>query len=231
MKKIILTESQVHRLIEQQMGMINPLTISNFISSEIKEAPLHVYAALQFLNFKKNPLTTNEIKKDTLTNLSNILCEKAIRMGSCDPNKWPGKDPRGADNKNSLGYNDFTTLYSKSPSYKGTSFSYGSQPTFIKELMLTLGRAKITLQGNGWHVHDVYNFDNVMETKPHLKTDSYFKMALNVMRGIGGAIVGWIFGKSPINGIEEVMSQFHNTGYKGFNVEIDVPFNNCKCKR
>jgi hypothetical protein len=45
------------------------------------------------------------------------------------------------------------------------------------------------------------------------------------------AIGGWLMGKSPVNGIEEVMSQLHNTGYKGFPVQINVPSNGCKCKK
>lgn len=228
MKKIILTESQVERMMGE---LVEQSSINRYVNDTIKNSPLHVYCAIRFLNRQTSTLTEREIKRETLANLSKILCEKAMRMGSCDPSKWPGNDPRSKPNKNSLGYNDFTTLYSKSPSYKGTSFSYGSQPIFIQELMLTLGRATITSTGSGWHVKDYYNFDNIMEKKPHLKTDSYFKMGLNVVRGIGAAIGGWILGKSPVNGIEEVMSQLHNTGYKGFPVELNVPSNGCKCKR
>jgi hypothetical protein len=151
-------------------------------------------------------------------------------MGNCNPDMWSGNDPRGNPNKNLIGYSDYSTLYSKSPSYKGSSVSY-SQPTPIKELMLTLGGATVRQGGNGWVVTDVYNFDNIMEKKPHLKTDSYFKMGLNAIRGVGAAIGGWIMGKGATAGIEEMMSQLHNTGYKGFNVQINVPSNGCKCKR
>ncbi len=223
MRKIILTETQTERLVEKMM-------ITESDSSIISTTPLHVYCALRFLKMTKETLTQKELKKETLSKLSNIICEKAVRMGSCNPDKWQGKDPKGNPNKNLIGYHDFTTLYSKSPSYRGTSFSYGAQPQDIAELMLTLGGATVKQSGGGWVVYDMYNFDNIMEKKPHLKTSNYFKMYLNTLRGIGAAIGGWLLGKSPVNGIEEVMSQLHNTGYKGFPVQINVPSNGCKCK-
>lgn len=227
MKKIILNENQVKTLVEQ----IIPLPVTSMVSTQVAQSPLHVYCALRFLKMSKDTLTEKELKKDTLSTLSNIICEKANRMGNCNPDMWQGKDPKGNPNKNLLGYHDYTTLYSKSPSYKGTSFTYGSQPTNISELMLTLGGSTIRQGGSGWVVNDMYNFDNVMEKKTHLKTNNYFKMYLNTIRGIGAAIGGWLMGKSPVNGIEEVMSQLHNTGYKGFPVQINVPSNGCKCKR
>lgn len=227
MKKIILNENQVKTLVEQ----IIPLQVTSMVSTQVAQSPLHVYCALRFLKMSKDTLTEKELKKDTLSTLSNIICEKANRMGNCNPDMWQGKDPKGNPNKNLLGYHDYTTLYSKSPSYKGTSFTYGSQPTNISELMLTLGGSTIRQGGSGWVVNDMYNFDNIMEKKTHLKTNNYFKMYLNTIRGIGAAIGGWLMGKSPVNGIEEVMSQLHNTGYKGFPVQINVPSNGCKCKR
>lgn len=227
MKKVILTESQVDKLVEQ---IITPQVISNKVATSFVNSPLHIYCALRFLKMSNKPLTEKELKKETLSTLSNIICEKAMRMGNCNPDMWKGNDPRGNPNKNLLGYHDYTTLYSKSPSYKKTSFSYGSQPTNISELMLTLGGATVKQGGSGWIVYDTYNFDNIMEKKPHLKTDNYFKMYLNTLRGIGAAIGGWLLGKSPVNGIEEVMSQLHNTGYKGYSVQLNVPSNGCKCK-
>jgi|694.fasta_scaffold14746_8 hypothetical protein len=227
MKKVILTESQVNKLVEQIMA---PQMLLNKVANSYANSPLHVYCALRFLKMSKETLTERELKKETLSTLSNVICEKANRMGSCNPDMWQGKDPKGLPNKNQLGYHDYTTLYSKSPSYKGTSFTYGSQPTNISELMLTLGGATIRQGGSGWVIYDMYNFDNIMEKKPHLKTNNYFKMYLNTLRGIGATIGGWLLGRSPVNGIEEVMSQLHNTGYKGFPVQINVPSNGCKCK-
>lgn len=227
MKKIVLTESQAKNLIEQ---FVSSLNVAQGVSNNYADAPLHIYCALRFLNLSTQTLTEKELKKETLSTLSNIICEKAMRMGSCNPSMWQGKDSRGNPNKNLIGYSDYTTQYSKSPSYKGTSISY-NQPTPIKELMLTLGGATVRQGGNGWVVTDVYNFDNIMEKKPHLKTDNYFKIGLNAIRGIGAAIGGWLMGKGTTAGIEEVMSQLHNTGYKGYNVQINVPSNGCKCKR
>ena len=172
MKKIIVNENQAKTLVEQ---IITPLLVSNIVSTQVAESPLHVYCALRFLRMSKETLTQKELKKETLSTLSNVICEKANRMGSCNPDMWRGKDPKGLPNKNQLGYHDYTTLYSKSPSYKGTSFTYGSQPTNISELMLTLGGSTIRQGGSGWMIYDMYNFDNIMEKKPHLKTNNYFK--------------------------------------------------------
>jgi hypothetical protein len=224
MKKIILSETQTKKLVDQML-------IPESVSSMISNSPLHVYCAIRFLKTTKQTLTEKELKKETLSTLSNIICEKAIRMGTCNPDMWKGKDPRGNPNKNLLGYNDYTTLYSKSPSYGGTSFTYGSQPTNISELMLTLGGSTIRQGGSGWVVSDMYNFDNIMKKKPHLKTDNFFNFHLNTLRGTMAAIGSWLIGRSPVNGIEEAMSQLHNTGYKGFPVQINVPSNGCKCKK
>ena len=228
MKKIVLSENQAKTLVEQ---IISPLTVSNMVTSQMVQSPLHVYCALRFLKMSKETLTEKELKKDTLSTLSNVICEKANRMGNCNPDMWQGKDPKGLPNKNQLGYHDFTTLYSKSPSYKKTGFTYEGQPTNISELMLTLGGSTIRQGGNGWVVTDVYNFDNIMKDKPRLKTNNYFKMLFNTVVGAGFAVIGKALGRSYVNGIEEVMSQLHNLGYKGYNVQINFPSNGCKCKR
>ena len=166
MKKVILTESQVDKLVEQIMA---PQMISRKVSNEFVNSPLHVYCALRFLKMSKETLTEKELKKDTLSTLSNVICEKANRMGNCNPDMWQGKDPKGLPNKNQLGYHDFTTLYSKSPSYKKTGFTYEGQPTNISELMLTLGGSTIRQGGNGWVVTDVYNFDNIISSSRKCK--------------------------------------------------------------
>jgi hypothetical protein len=227
MKKVILTESQVDKLVEQIMA---PQIVANKVANSYANSPLHVYCAIRFLKMSKEALTEKELKKETLLTLSNVICEKANRMGNCNPDMWQGKDPKGLPNKNQLGYHDFTTLYSKSPSYKKTGFTYESQPTNISELMLTLGGSTIRQGGNGWVITDVYNFDNIMKEKPRLKTNNYFKMFHNAIIGGGYAVLGKLLGRSYVNGIEEVMSQLHNLGYKGYNVQINVPSNGCKCK-
>jgi hypothetical protein len=226
MKKIILTESQAENLIEQLASAQSVKTAATVIGKQ----PLHIYSALRFLQQSSSTLTEKELGANTLATLSDVICEKAMRMGTCNPNMWSGKDPKGNPNKNLIGYHDFTTQYSKSPSYKKTGITY-DQPSNIKELMLTLGGATVRNGGNGWIVNDVYNFDNIMEKKPHLKTDSYFKMGLNALRGLGAAIGGWILGRGATAGIEEMMSQLHNTGYQGYKVQINVPSNGCKCKK
>jgi hypothetical protein len=223
--KIIITERQSLKLIEQ----INGLNVAQGVPQAMSNSPLHIYCALRFLSQSKDTLTEKELKSDTLLNLSSIICEKAIRMGNCNPDRWEGVDAKSKPNRNTLSYSDFSTSYSKSSNYKSGAVSY-NQPTFIKELMLTLGMSSIKKSGNGWVITDTYNFDNIMEKKPYLKTDNFFKMGLNTIRGIGGAIGGWITGKGVTSGIEEMMSQLHNTGYKGFPVQINVPFNGCKCK-
>lgn len=192
--------------------------------------PLHHYAALRFLNFSKTTLTESEINQKTLNDISNVLCEKSARMKTCNPSQWSGNDPRGETNKNRLSYNDYTTLYSKSPSYGKKSFTFEEQPFSIKGPMLTFGQATITGGDGGWLVTDTYNFDNIQENKPYLKSDSYFTMAKNVVTGLFRAIKAKLNSESPVDGIEEAMSQLHNLGYNGYEVKIKVPSNGCKCK-
>lgn len=192
--------------------------------------PLHISAAIEFIKKRKDVLTEKNLTNKNIETLSEILCEKSIRLGSCNPSLWGGKDLRGKDNKNYLGYNDFSTSYSKSPSFGKKNFTYSEQPTFIHEVMLTFGQANVQSTGGGWVVTDNYDFKNILDTKPYLKTDSNSKIVLNTLRGVGLAFAGPLAGKSPVHGIEEVLSQMHNTGYPGYPVKINIPKNGCKCK-
>ena len=191
---------------------------------------LHLYAALRFAKLTSKPLTESELRSDTIQTLSNIICEKSLRMKTCDPNMWEGKDPKGNSNKNYLGYLDYSTLYSKSLQFdktlKSSSFNY-NQPRTIKELMLTLGQASVTKQGNNWVVSDMYNFDNIQKAKPWLKNISLG----NVFHGIAVAVWEVLQGKAPTSGAEEILSQYHNFGYKGFKTKITVPIGNCGCNK
>ena len=220
---------------DKRLGKIGPSIVKpsdNKDTSSILDIniPLHQYAALRFLKFSKTPLTESEINQQTLNDISNILCEKSARMKTCDPSRWRGNDPRKNPNKNSLGYNDYTTLYSKSPSYGKPSFTFEEQPSSIKGPMLTFGKANISGGEGGWLISDMYNFDNISESKPYLKTNSYFSMAKNAVRGLGRAFMTLFNNKSPVDGIEEAMSQLHNMGYLGYEVKVKIPSNGCKCK-
>lgn len=194
--------------------------------------PLHIYAALKFSTLQSSPLTEKDLNQNTKNTLFGILCEKSKRMKTCDPNLWGGTDPKGNKNKNYLGYLDYTTLYSKSPQYdrtlKSSSFSY-DQPTQIKELMLTIGQGTVTKSGNNWIVSDVYNFDNILKSKPWLKYQSL--TGINLVSGLSIALWDIIRGKSPVSGMEQILSQFHNFGYKGFKTKIVVPIGNCPCNK
>jgi hypothetical protein len=194
------------------------------------DIPLYIRAAIEFIKRRKITLTEKDLSNDNIKRLSDIICEKANRLGSCNPSLWDGKDLKNHNNKNYLGYYDCSTEYSKSPSFKKESFTYGEQTESIKEIMLTLGQSHIESTGNGWVLTDDYNFDNILEKKPFLKTDKNYKIILNTIRGIGLSITGPILGKSPVYGIEEALSQIHNTGYPCYPVKINVPFNGCKCK-
>lgn len=223
--KVIITERQLDNLI----GLVKPKKKSNLLKKPLpSNLDLHLYAALRFAKLKSNPLTESELRSDTVQTLSNILCEKSIRMKTCDPNMWGGKDPKGNPNKNYLGYLDYSTLYSKSPQYdkslKSSSFNY-NQPRPIKELMLTLGQASVIKQGNSWVVSDTYNFDNIQKAKPWLKNTSFF----NIMHGIAIAALDIFRGKAPAAGAEEILSQYHNFGYKGYKTKLTIPMGNCKC--
>lgn len=223
-----LTTTKSEKTIQKQNKTITP---KNTESLDIN-IPLHYYAAIKFLGLKKTALTEREINEKTLNTLSDILCEKSMRMKTCNPDKWTGNDPRKNKNQNSLGYPDYTMLYSKSPSYKTTSFSYGGESSLIQGCMLTLGRAKVTGNGNGWTITDMYNFDNITESKPWLKTDNFVKMSYNFIAGAAKGLWELFTGQTDkaVADFEEGLSQFHNLGYKGFPVSINVPFNGCKCK-
>lgn len=189
---------------------------------------LHIYAALRFAKLNSSPLTESELRSDTIQTLSEILCEKSKRMKTCDPSMWSGKDPKGNDNKNYLGYLDYSSLYSKSPEYdpsfKKSSFSY-SQPRPIKELMLTLGQASVKKQGDNWVVSDTYNFDNILKSKPWLKMSP----SLSILHGIAVSVYDLVRGKAPVAGAEEILSQYHNFGFEGYKTQLTIPMGNCKC--
>ena len=223
----LINKNASNKSINQKQSKTNRPSIKSPLDINL---PLHVYAATRFMRLEKSTLTEKEVPKETLDVLSDILCEKSMRLKTCDPNKWSGMDPRGERNKNYLGYPDYTMLYSKSPSYKKTSFSYDGQPSSIRGCMLTLGQATIRGNGNGWTITDTYNFDNILETKPQLKTDNFFKASYNFVAGGAKALWSWVTGSGKVvANLEESLSQLHNLGYKGYPVKINVPLNGCKC--
>lgn len=192
--------------------------------------PLHQQAALKFMRFSSEPTTEKNLSSDNLKVLSDIICQKAIRLKSCDPSKWGGVDKKGNQNKNFLGYHDMSTMNKNSPSFGRNSFTYEEQPSTIKELMFFLGGSTISKSGDGWLITDTYDFDKIFKYKPYLKADGFWEGTKNFLSGIYKGIKDTIQGKSATAGFEESLSQLHNTGYKGYPVKIQVPSYGCKCK-
>lgn len=239
--KILVTETQYNKIIEEQILAGGPMvsTVTGFSvfpkilkGLDPKSYPLHIYNTLRFSSMNTSPLTEKEIKPSSMKTLIDVICQKSVRMKTCDPSKWAGNDKQGKPNKNRLSYHDFTTEYSKSPNFGGAKFNYHSQPEFLQEWILTLGQTTITKSGSGWVLTDMYNFDNIMKTNPSLKTGNYLKSTLNIFKGIFNAVWGAAKDRSLAGaaaGMEEVLSQYHNFGYKGFPVKINVPMGHCKC--
>jgi hypothetical protein len=192
--------------------------------------PLHHKCALRFAAIAKTPLTEADLSDENLKVLSDMICQKAIRLKSCDPSKWKGEDKRGVKNKNHLLYEDMSIYNKKSPSYGKSSFTYEEQPTDILEIMFTVGTSEITKTGSGWLVVDRYNFDKILKSKPYLKTEGFFDSISNIVKGLYHGFTNMIQGKSPVAGFEETLSQLHNFGYNGYPVKINVPSYGCKCK-
>ena len=69
------------------------------------------------------PLTEREIKPASMKVLIDVICQKSVRMKTCDPSKWTGNDKQNLPNKNRLSYHDFTTEYKNSPNFGGTKFN------------------------------------------------------------------------------------------------------------
>lgn len=104
------------------------------------KVPYFYYYVLRFILLKYEPVKNSEIPPNVINTLSDMLCEKSKRMGTCDPNMWTGKDLKGNDNKNYFGYSDATSMYSKSPTYNSETVELNSQPTVIKNIAWTLGQ-------------------------------------------------------------------------------------------
>jgi hypothetical protein len=200
-------------------------TIDNSISM-----PLHYRAAAKFLLRETKPLTNTDFGDKSISVLSDVLCNKSKLMKTCDASKWFGFNRKKETNKNTLYYEDYTIKYPKSPSYNQTNFTYDGQPANIKELMLTLGSSTITTTGNNWVLTDDYNFDNIMEFKPYLKTDSFLGLIKNSLKSLLTIGKDLIRGRGIEAGVEELLSQYHNTGYPGYKIKLTIPMGNCKCK-
>ena len=54
------------------------------------KVPYYIYYVLRFILLKYEPVTNAEVPPDVINTLSDILCEKSKRMGTCDPNMWTG---------------------------------------------------------------------------------------------------------------------------------------------
>ena len=65
-----------------------------------------------------------------------------------------------------------------------------------------------------------------MEDKTYLKTDSFAQMKKNLATSWGKLSKegGW----TPGN-LEEMLTQYHNLGYEGYDVELTIPKGNCNC--
>jgi hypothetical protein len=175
--------------------------------------PLDYYAGLQFIRLRKNEFTENDIKdKSKLDYLSKMLCNKSKNEGTCDPSKWKNKD---------WGYHDMTIRNPDSKFFGKTSFTYDDHQ-YIAEWLRFIGNSYVSQGGSGWILTDSYNFDNISKIKPWLAEKKYF--LFNMWSGILKTIL------SPTAGIEEILSQYHNLGYPGFKVKLNVPLNGCKCQ-
>lgn len=193
--------------------------------------PLYIIGATEFAKKRTEVFTEKEMTQSQLSILSNIICEKSKRFGSCDPKDWEGKDERNVDNKMTINYPDSTLHNPKSPSFGKSSFTYDEQPSEIKEILLFLGGFTVTDSGSSWKVTDMYNFDNIQKAHPQLKEKGWFNTTVNILSGVLKTGFDLYRGKSPAAGVEELLSQYHNFGYKGFPVEILVPKKNCPCKK
>lgn len=194
------------------------------------DQPLHFRAAIKFMVKSKTPLTNQFLSQTNISTLQDILCNKSKLQKTCDSNKWSGVNRKNLSNQNSLHYDDYTMKYPKSPSYQKTTFTYNEQPTNIRELMLTIGSSTVKTSGNSWVIDDVYNFDNILAAKPHLKTNSFFGILKNQTMGLFKALISLATGRSIAAGLEEFFAQYHNMGYPGFKTKLVIPMGNCKCK-
>lgn len=214
---------------DKQYKEVNKL-IDSSIKSFSGDAPLHIKATIKFLARESKPLTNDSLSQENLDVLQDVLCSKSKLQKTCDTAKWTGNNKQGLTNKNSLHYDDYTINYPKSPSYKNTSFSY-NQPTKLRHLILTLGGSTVITSGSDWVITDVFNFDNIMESKPYLKTDNLLGILKNSATALFKTVYNFVRGRGLEGSIEEFLSQYHNTGYKGFKVRFVIPMGNCNCKK
>ena len=213
---------------DKQYKEVNQI-IDKAVKGASPDAPLHMKATIKFMVRDSKPLTNSDLSQENLDVLQDVLCNKSKLQKTCDSSKWTGVNKKNITNKNTLHYDDYTINYPKSPSYKNTSFSY-NQPMKLRQLILTLGGSTIITSGSNWVITDVFNFDNIMEEKPYLKTDNLLGIMKNTAKGLFKTVYNALRGRSIEAGIEEILSQYHNTGYKGFKVRIVIPMGNCKCK-
>jgi hypothetical protein len=179
------------------------------------DLPLDYYGALQFMSLRKENFTEKDIKdKAKLDYLSKMICNKSKTEGTCDPSKWKNKD---------WGYKDMTIRNPDSKFFGKTSFTYDDHQ-YIAEWLRFIGSAYVTQGGSGWILTDNYNFDNIQKTKPRLSKKGTLDIIYNIVRGI------FTTAFKPTAGIEEILSQYHNLGYPGYKVRLNVPLNGCKCQ-
>ena len=176
-------------------------------------------------------MTNSDLSSNHISILQNVLCVKSKLQKTCDTNKWTGVNKEKITNRNQLLYDDFTIKYPKSPNYGSTTFSFDAQPDGVRELMLSLGNSTVKLSGGNWVITDEYDFKNIMKTKPYLKTKSFFGILKNRAIGLFKVLLSLVTSRSAPDGMEEMLSQHHNTGYNGFNTKLIIPVGNCSCKK
>jgi hypothetical protein len=251
-KKVIITESELVNLIKKRInhkfimeggvpkGLVRktgtlqlPEKLISYREKILKKIynslPYHYYYVFRFMLLKYEPVTNNEVPIEVINTASDMLCEKSKRMGSCNPNDWHGMDCQKNNNKNTFTYCDSTSMYSKSPTYGSSSINLSGQPTKIKNVCWTLGRANVQQQGNNWVVNDPFDFDNVMHKHKFMQSDNFFKVGVNIVAGFVRAVLGTVGIGNFSAGVEQILTQLHALGYPGFTSKWTIPMGNCKC--
>lgn len=171
--------------------------------------PVHWRIFYDFLTLRRKPFTVTDLSNEEQEALRQMIeygYANKFRDGSVmnfydianKMNKLNNSSERiDFRNKKDLGFNQL-----------------GIQSLYMKVAM-TLGNATVKRTGNGWNIKDIYDFNNYYEHPE--------KYTLEQMPNTMKDSVQKIMGGNYLQGIEQMAAYFQKLGYKGIEVNIDLP--------
>ena len=186
--------------------------VGSMAVTKTSEENVHHRAFRDFMTLRKSDFTQKDLKQDERDALK-IMVQKALS----NPKKYTTKD-------GSTSFYDVANDLNKESNQKD-KLNFGDKKTFgldqknIKsiytKLSLLIGNGRISQTEDGYKVTDIYDFNQYYERPQDYKLSNFPNKAKEIVNYLGDG--------NYLKGLEEVGNIVQSTGYKGFELDINLP--------